>query len=141
MALCSNCGREMGAGVYCGGCGQRTGGGGSAPQSAPSYGQQQAIPPQFGQPQYAPPQYGAPQFAAHPSQKTNGMAIASLVMSLVCCNLLGVIFGHVALNQINRTGEGGRGLALAGLIIGYVSLAIGAIWLLVVVAAAGSSGY
>ena len=69
------------------------------------------------------------------------MAIASLVMSLVCCNLLGVIFGHVALNQINRTGEGGRGLALAGLIIGYVSLAIGAIWLLVVVAAAGSSGY
>jgi len=33
MALCSNCGREMGTGVYCGGCGQRTGG---TPQSSSS---------------------------------------------------------------------------------------------------------
>jgi len=31
MALCSNCGREMGTGVYCGGCGQRTGGTTSTP--------------------------------------------------------------------------------------------------------------
>lgn len=68
------------------------------------------------------------------------MAIASLVLSLVCCNVLGIIFGHVAISQINRTGEGGRGMAVAGLVIGYVSLAIGIIWG-IAAASAGSSGY
>ena len=32
----------------------------------------------------------------------------------------GIIAGHIALGQIKRTGEGGRGMALAGSIIGYV---------------------
>jgi uncharacterized membrane protein len=35
-----------------------------------------------------------------------------------------VICGHIALNQIKRTGEGGRNLALAGVIIGYVGLGL-----------------
>jgi len=57
--------------------------------------------------------------------RNNGMAVASFVLSLVLCNVLAIIFGHIALNQIARTGEAGRGLALAGLIIGYISLGIG----------------
>lgn len=61
---------------------------------------------------------------ALPVQKTNGLAIASLVLSIgsVLCwftALLGIGFGHVALSQIRRTGERGRGLAIAGLVIGY----------------------
>jgi hypothetical protein len=50
----------------------------------------------------------------------------SLVLSLVAVfigfiGFLGaVICGHIALSQIKRTGEGGRGLALAGVIVGYV---------------------
>ena len=62
-------------------------------------------------------------------QKTNGMAIASLALSLVwvygITSILGVIFGHVARRQIKRGGDeqGGTGLALAGLIIGYLGLA------------------
>ena len=137
MALCSNCGKEMGAGIYCGGCGQRTGGGAQPPQYQP---------PQFQPPQYQPPQYQQPfqpqyQYAAPASNaRTNGMAIASLVLSLVCCNILGIIFGHIALSQISRTGEAGRGLAVAGLVIGYASLAIGIIWGLAVAGSAGS-GY
>ena len=80
------------------------------------------------------PGYGAPAtpygygYAMPQSQATNGMAIASLVLSLLtlACGItwiLGIIFGHVALGQIKRTGEGGRGLAIAGLVIGYVCLA------------------
>jgi hypothetical protein len=53
---------------------------------------------------------------------TNGFAIASLVLGLLGGNLLAVIFGHVARSQIRRTGESGDGLALAGLILGYVEL-------------------
>lgn len=52
-------------------------------------------------------------------QKTNTFAIVSLV-SAFFVSLLGIIFGHIALSQIKKTGEGGRGLALAGTILGYV---------------------
>lgn len=38
--------------------------------------------------------------------------------------LAAVITGHVGIAQIGRTGEGGRGLALAGLITGYVGIAL-----------------
>ncbi|WP_067821094.1 DUF4190 domain-containing protein [Actinomadura kijaniata] len=68
--------------------------------------------------------YGAPQQVVMPP--TNGMAVASLICSiagLFTCgfaSFLGVIFGHVAQGQIRRTGEGGSGMAVAGLIIGYI---------------------
>ncbi len=61
---------------------------------------------------------------------TNPMAIAALVSSLVLAPL-GIILGHISLSQIKRTGEDGRGLAIAGLAIGYVSTVIAAIWLIV----------
>ncbi|MCS0498690.1 DUF4190 domain-containing protein [Protaetiibacter mangrovi] len=58
--------------------------------------------------------------------RTNGVAIASLVCSLagllvgaLAC-IAGVILGHIALSQIRARGEGGRGMALGGLITGYV---------------------
>ena len=120
MALCRNCGNEMGTGVYCGGCGQRTGGAQSGNQQ-----------PQFPQPQYQQ------QYSVN-SAKTNGLAIAAFVISLLCCNVLAVIFGHIAISQINRTGEGGKGLAIAALIIGYLSIIGGFFFFL---AGSSSSGY
>jgi len=138
MALCSNCGHEKGMGSYCGGCGQRSGTAGAPPQNQPpQYQPPQYQPPQYQPPQYQPPQYGAPQYVPV-SNKTNSMAIASLIVSLICCAPLGVIFGHVALGQIDKTGEGGRGLAVAGLIVGYIGIGIGLLFFL---GALGSSGY
>ncbi|UCG59667.1 MAG: DUF4190 domain-containing protein [Phycisphaerales bacterium] len=58
--------------------------------------------------------------------RTSGLAIASLVCSLLgpCCSLPAIICGHVALRKIQRDPAlTGRGIALAGLIIGYVILA------------------
>ena len=66
------------------------------------------------------------------------MAISSFVVALICCAPLGVIFGHVALSQISKTGEGGRGLAIAGLVIGYIACAVG---LIAVLGASGGSTY
>lgn len=63
---------------------------------------------------------------------TNGLAIASLITSLVGLSLLGVIFGHVALKKIGTTGEGGKGLATAGLVIGYLGLVVGLLFVLVI---------
>ena len=77
-----------------------------------------------------PPGYGG--VPPQPS-KTNGMSVASLVLGLVgipLCflfvpSLLAVIFGIVGLNQIkSNPTQSGRGLAIAGLILGAVMLVL-----------------
>lgn len=73
------------------------------------------------------PQYGAP--APATGGGTNGLAVASLILGILwLCwlgSLLAVIFGHVALGQIKKSGEtqGGKGLAIAGLVLGYLGIA------------------
>jgi hypothetical protein len=64
---------------------------------------------------------------------TNGTAIAALVLGFVF-PILAIPFGHVALSQIRRTGERGNGMALTGLILGYLQLA----FVVVVLIALGS---
>lgn len=54
-----------------------------------------------------------------PVQPMNTLAIVAFIGSFFL-GLAGIICGHIALGQIKRTGERGRGLALAGTIIGYV---------------------
>ena len=77
-------------------------------------------------PPATPPAYSG---STAPVAKTNTLAIIALVLGIVV-PLGGIIVGHIALAQIKRTGEAGRGLALAGTIIGYV-LTIGYILLIV----------
>jgi hypothetical protein len=74
---------------------------------------------------YPPPYYPPyPVYVAAPP--TNGLAIAALVLGIVWVywvgSILAVIFGHIALSQIRRTGQGGRGMAVAGLVLGYIGL-------------------
>jgi hypothetical protein len=70
---------------------------------------------------------GPPVFVNRGSS-TNGLAIASLVLSLVWMawlgSIAGIVFGHMALAQIRRSGgrQSGRSLALAGLALGYFGL-------------------
>jgi hypothetical protein len=61
---------------------------------------------------------------------TNTAAVVSLVSGIVSwffCPLVGgivaVITGHMAHGQIRRSGEGGAGMATAGLVLGYIHLA------------------
>ncbi|MCV6982226.1 peptidylprolyl isomerase [Mycolicibacterium pulveris] len=61
--------------------------------------------------------YGSP-YGYPPPARTNGLAVASLVCAFLLAPL-GIVFGHMALSQIKKTGEEGRGLAVAGLVIGY----------------------
>lgn len=75
-------------------------------------------------------------------QKTNGLAIAALVTGIVGLSIFGIVFGHVALSQIKTRNEGGKGLAITGLVLGYVGSAGYLFWFLVLMgAAASSSGY
>lgn len=72
-------------------------------------------------------------------QKTNGVAVAALVSSFFV-SILGIILGFVALNQIKTSGEQGRGLALAGIIIGFVAVGITVLIIIISVATAATIG-
>jgi type III secretory pathway component EscU len=69
---------------------------------------------------------------------TSGWAIASLICSLVGVPILGVIFGFIALNEIrNSAGRiAGEGMAKAGIIIGFIVMALGIVlaivWIVVI---------
>ena len=81
-------------------------------------------PPPYGA--YPPSPYGgypAP-YGGYPQPRpTNTMAIVALVCAFVFAPL-GIVFGHISLSQIKKTGEEGRGLAVAGLVISYVITAL-----------------
>jgi peptidyl-prolyl cis-trans isomerase B (cyclophilin B) len=82
-------------------------------------------PPPYGA--YPPPLYDP--YGRPGPRPTNGMAIASLICAFLFAPL-GIIFGHISLSQIKRTGEEGHGLAVAGLVISYL-VTIGSIIALV----------
>ena len=71
------------------------------------------------------------------SPKTSGLAIAALICGIagICTGglggLVGLILGIVALKKIGESGGtvGGRGLAIAAIIVGAFTLIIGAIFL------------
>lgn len=105
----------------------------------PQHGQPQYQNPQYPNPQYGQPQYGQPQYGQapyvgagfRPAPATNTLAIVSLVLAVLgltfiplIASVCAVVCGHVAKGQIKRTGEGGSGFATAGLIVGYVSIAL-----------------
>jgi peptidyl-prolyl cis-trans isomerase B (cyclophilin B) len=72
-------------------------------------------PPPYGA--YPPPPYDP--YGYPRPRPTNGMAIASLICAFLFAPL-GIVFGHISLSQIKRTGEEGHGLAVAGLVISYL---------------------
>jgi hypothetical protein len=102
-----------------------------------------AYSPQRGSQYYFP---NAPAYQYAPAPPTNGLAIAALVCGIaqfavgVTC-IPAIICGHLARRQIRRTGEQGDGMALAGLILGYVGAAlfVGLIMLIFFVISAGPS--
>ncbi|MFC6324414.1 DUF4190 domain-containing protein [Microbacterium koreense] len=113
-------------------------------------------PPSYGgYPQ--PPQAGYAQQPAgygygYPQPRTNVLAVISMIASIVGAvwiipffgSLAGAIMGHIALRQVARTGEKGRGMALAGVLVGWIGLGLLVLLILAFVlfalAAASTSG-
>jgi hypothetical protein len=132
----------------------------SQPSGVPASPAAYPTSPTTGYPGYPPPAYPAQPYPqpAYPTygyntppvagtQSANGMAIASLICSIagiVTCgvtSLLGAILGHVARRQISQRHESGAGLALAGIIVGWVVTGIWAvIWTLFIIGIIASEG-
>ena len=75
--------------------------------------------------------------AAGPS--TNGMAVASLVLGILWIywigSVLALIFGYIARQQIDQHQgtQGGRGMATAGIVLGWIGVGFLVLFVLVVV--------
>ena len=118
--------------------------------------QQAGYPPPGMPPPGYPPQYqggyGAPYDPYAPARPvgTNGKAIAALVTSLsglFFCgvpSIVGVILGIIAMRETKRTGQEGHGMALAGVIVGALSVVgwlVYVVVIFVVIAASSTTTY
>ena len=100
--------------------------------------QQYAALEPHGQPIQQP---GAPAPSAYgETPRTNGMAVASLVLGILWFwwigSVLALIFGYVGKSEIERSNgrQTGRGLAIAGIVLGWIGVAGGIITIIVVLA-------
>ena len=87
------------------------------------YGQNPQQAPQYNAPQQAP-QYGAPAYAQpgqQVAQKWNVLAIITLVSSILGFAIISIVLGIISLNQIKKTGEQGKVLAIVGIVIGALA--------------------
>ncbi|WP_409183192.1 DUF4190 domain-containing protein [Amycolatopsis sp. VS8301801F10] len=76
----------------------------------------------------APPPYGAA-YQPYPRTSDSGLATGALVCSLLglatfVLAVPGLAMGHVALAKASRNEAGGRTMALAAVVLGYVALAL-----------------
>ncbi|TYP81338.1 DUF4190 domain-containing protein [Blastococcus xanthinilyticus] len=126
----------------------------NAQPGPPAWGQPQApyggYPPAGGY--QGPPPPPGPGYPAHgqpyggypypPPRRTNGMAVASMVLGIVWIywigSILALVFGYVAKQQIRERGEAGDGMATAGIVLGWVGVGIFGLVLLFGIARAAS---
>jgi Domain of unknown function (DUF4190) len=112
------------------------------PEGYPPYDPAAGAYPPYDPAAGAYPPYGYPPYGYPRPANTNGFAIASLVCSIVLFVLpflggaMAITFGILGARGATRSGERGRGLAIAGIVIGVVALLF---WSLAVVGAAVSS--
>jgi Domain of unknown function (DUF4190) len=110
-------------------------------QSYPTSGQPAGYPDPYLPGGY--PAYGYPPVPVAPP--TNGLAVASMVVSivgavgLVCYGLggylgvVGAILGHVSRRQIRERGGNGDGMALAGIITGWIAAGLAVIATVIII--------
>jgi hypothetical protein len=123
----------------------------ASPDGQPAYGAPAQAP--YGAPAYPQQPYGyGPGYGYAPKQNT--LAIVSLVSGIAAfvvlpliASIVAVITGHMSLKQLKTSGEGGRGMALTGTILGWIGIGLAAIgivliilWVIFIVGVASTSG-
>ncbi|MDI3193899.1 DUF4190 domain-containing protein [Pseudarthrobacter sp. AL07] len=119
---------------------------GADSQPGDQYGAAYAQPPSpygqgaspYGQPAYGQPASGQPAYYGMPVQQPKGLSIASMVLGIssvllgwfMIPQIAAIITGHLAL----RREPSGKGMAITGLVVGYLCLlGYGAFWLLLII--------
>jgi putative exporter of polyketide antibiotics len=83
--------------------------------------------------------YGGNPYGGQPVAGTNQKSIWALVLGilgLVCCGIFtgipALILGNMAKKEINQTGQGGGGMATAGIVLGIIAIVWGVISLILI---------
>ncbi len=129
---CPACGAKVSAeAFFCANCGKPLGSRASGKFKSPSH-----HPPSHQAPSHQAPSHHPPSHQPH----TEPLAIISLVITVIgffasgfLGPLIGVILGHIALRRIDASDGylGGRSVAVASLVFGYLFLAIGLLLMIV----------
>lgn len=138
----------------------------SAPPQQPTSGgyyPQQPGYDMYSQPGYQQPGYQQPGYSGYQVPPTapgfmagqplpQGMAVTSMVLGIVsipmlyCCvgvilGIMAMIFGFIAINQVNRGEARGKGMALAGIILGAVAILLTLLMILLYLVMGVSGGF
>jgi len=62
-----------------------------------------------------------------------GLALTGCLSFLPVLPILAIVFGHLSLSTINGSGLPGRGLAVTGLVTGYIGLAVSILLLVLII--------
>ncbi|GAA1849702.1 DUF4190 domain-containing protein [Myceligenerans crystallogenes] len=114
----------------------------------PAAGSNPYAPSQGGQPSLAaagpyqttPGGYPDPAGRPQPSG-TDGFSLAALITAILGLGLVPVILGIVSLTRIKKSGQGGRGLAIAGIVLGVLEIVAGIAVLVSLVSIAGNEDF
>ncbi|MDA8435169.1 MAG: DUF4190 domain-containing protein [Actinomycetales bacterium] len=116
---------------------------GTPPPPPPAYGTPPPPPPAYGTPPPPPPGYGAAQpsygYPAAYASPENGQGTTALVtgiLGLLCCGLLSIVAivtGRRGMTLADSGRATNRGAAQAGMILGWIGVALWAFGLIVVV--------
>jgi hypothetical protein len=95
--------------------------------------------------QTEPAARAGPAYAPPTNRRTNRMAIWSLILSILTLgglgSIAGIVLGVAARRRIAVTGENGRGLAIAGAVVGVITLLLAiAYWAFIAMHTGGSGG-
>jgi hypothetical protein len=119
MAVCANCSRALQPEwKFCIYCGTPTGVG-SEPAAEATSPVLRAEDIPADEPESTP---AAIRPAASSLPRVNILAVLALILGCLI-SPLAALFGHLALNQISRTGERGTAIAWVAIVLGYLSLA------------------
>ncbi|ADD42644.1 DUF4190 domain-containing protein [Stackebrandtia nassauensis] len=132
--------------------------GGYYPQQQPGYQQPGYQQPGYQQPGYQQSGYQQPAYQQTPGympeqELPQGMPLTSMILGIVsiplvfCCyigtitGILAIIFGAIGLSQVNKGEARGKGMAMAGLILGISAFVVLIVFIVLYIAVGASVGY
>lgn len=135
MKICPNCGAHMADDEkFCGSCGAKQPESGSSQNTQNMYNTQTNMNTGYGQGMNNNSSCNNGNYYQQPVKPTSGMAVASLVLgictwifgwfTLAIPGILGLIFGIVGMQQCKHGEKGGNGMAIAGLVLSIIMVAI-----------------
>ena len=80
-------------------------------------------------------------------QRTNSLAVGSLICGIgqifvwTPASIAAVIMGHIARRQIKQNGESGDGMAVAGLVLGWIGIALTLLFVFIIIVAVAATSH